>query len=611
WVDDDFPAGAKANVNEGTAPLTWVTEKDGQVFSGKRAIKRTASGLAQDFFNGIEKPFAVPANGHFYVHAFVDPANPPKAIMVQLHTGTWSHRVVWGDADAIEYGKKDSPERLPMGPLPKAGEWARLEFSASKLALKAGTKIDGVAFTQNGGTVYWDKLGVISETDPSKDPLESFAAWLKENARPPKELPKEIQDLLKVKAAERKPEQEKKLREYYIENVCSATRPAFEALNKELDPVKKAREEFDKTIPATFIWKDMEKPRDSFIMVRGQYTKPGERVYPNTPAFLPPLAKTGETNRLAFAKWLVSAEHPLTARVTVNRFWQQFFGTGLVKTANDFGAQGQPPSHPELLDWLAVTFREEGWDMKRFVKLIVTSATYRQDSKSTPKMLAADPENRFYARGPRFRLDAEVIRDSALYVSGLLVPTIGGKGVRPYQPENIWEPVAYSGSNTKDYKQDHGDALYRRSLYTFWKRTAPPPSMTTFDAPSREQFCVRRERSNTPLQALNLLNDVQYVEAARVFAQRMMKEGGATAGERLAWAFRFTTSRKPTKAEQSVLDETFFRELAKYRAAADAAKQVIAQGESKPDDKLDPSELAAYTLAANMILNLDETLTKN
>ena len=414
-----------------------------------------------------------------------------------------------------------------------------------------------------------------------------------------------------VKPADRKPEQSKKLREYYLEYVCATTRPAFETLRLELNPLKTERDAIDKLIPATFIYRDLEKQRESFVMIRGQYNKPGERVYPNTPAILPPLPKGDTTNRLTFARWLVDPQHPLTARVAVNRFWQQFFGLGIVKTANDFGAQGDPPSHPELLDWLATTFQQDGWDVQRLVKLIVTSATYRQDSRVSPELLAADSENRLLGRAPRYRLDAEVVRDNALFVSGLMNHTLGGKGVRPYQPENIWEPVAYSGSNTRVYKQDAGDALYRRSLYTFWKRTAPPPNMTTFDAPSRESFCVRRERSNTPLQALVLMNDIQHFEAARAFAQRLLKEGGATPAARLAWGFRTATARQPSAAEQGILNQSLTVQLAKFNADTDAAKQVIATGDSKPAPDLNPSELAAYTLVASLILNLDECLTKN
>ena len=357
--------------------------------------------------------------------------------------------------------------------------------------------------------------------------------------------------------------------------------------------------------------KDLEKPRESFVMIRGQYNKLGAPVYPRVPAAFAPLPKSETTNRLDLARWLVDGKHPLTARVTVNRFWQQFFGTGIVKTAGDFGSQGAPPSHPELLDWLATSFVDSGWNVKELVKLIVTSATYRQDAHVTPRLLEVDPDNRWLAHGPRFRLDAEVIRDNALFIGGLLDPAVGGKGVKPYQPENIWEPVAYSGSNTRVYKQDEGAALYRRSIYTFWKRTAPPPAMTTFDAPSRESSCVRRERSNTPLQALVLMNDVQHFEAARAFAQRIMTEGGARAEDRLGYGFRVVTARRPSRAEQTVLREALERQLARYRAQPDEAKQAIAYGQSKPAADLDPTELAAYTLVANLLLNLDETVTKN
>ncbi len=613
WVEDDFPAGAKVTASPGE-PTQWVTaDKGGRVFSGKRALKRSDKGIAQDFFEG-GPGITVVSGAKIFAHVFLETNDLPKTVMVQFHVGgNWSARAVWGDEDAIDWGKKGTNERKKLGPLPKAGEWVKLEFAADRLGLKAGTKIAGVAFTQFGGTVFWDKAGMSAETNPVTDPTQSLAAWEKENqGKNNQELPVEVRNIFRsVKPADRKPDQTKKLRDYYLENVCATTRPAFEGLRKELGPVKAERDALDKTIPATFIYRDMEKQRESFVMIRGQYNKPGERVYPNVPAILPPLPKGDTTNRLSLARWLVEPQHPLTARVAVNRFWQQFFGLGIVKTANDFGAQGEPPSHPELLDWLATTFQQEGWDVRRLVKQIVMSGVYRQSSQVTPALLAADPENRWLARAPRFRLDAEVIRDNALFVSGLMNHTLGGKGVRPYQPENIWEPVAYSGSNTRVYKQDAGDALYRRSLYTFWKRTAPPPNMTTFDAPSRESFCVRRERSNTPLQALVLMNDVQHFEAARAFAQRLLKEGGATAGERLAWGFRTATARKPTAIEQGILNDSLAVQLAKFKTDAEAAKQVITVGDSKPAADLNPAELAAYTLVANLILNLDEALTKN
>jgi hypothetical protein len=297
--------------------------------------------------------------------------------------------------------------------------------------------------------------------------------------------------------------------------------------------------------------------------------------------------------------------------VAANRFWQQIFGVGLVKTADDFGSQGQPPSHPELLDWLAATFRDSGWDVKGLMKLMVTSAAYRQASTVSPELQAHDPENRLLARGPRYRLDAEQLRDNVLFVSDLLDPTMGGKGVKPYQPPNIWEPVGFVGSNTREYKQDPGSALYRRSLYTFFKRTAPAPFLSTFDAPNREQFCTRRERSNTPLQALQLLNDVQHFEAARALAERMLTEGGTTSADRIAFGYRTVLSRPPSAEELTIVTRALDQHLARYSADADAAQQAVSFGDSKPVATLPVAELAAYTLAANLLLNLDETVTRN
>jgi hypothetical protein len=361
----------------------------------------------------------------------------------------------------------------------------------------------------------------------------------------------------------------------------------------------------------TLVMHEMPNRRQAHVMMRGQYDKPGDAVKPGVPAIFPALANKENANRLDLAKWLLSPEHPLTSRVYVNRLWQQFYGVGIVKTPGDFGAQGEPPVHPELLDWLAVEFREDGWDVKRMVKLLVTSATYRQDSRVTPELAETDPENRLLARGPRFRLDAEEIRDNALFVSGLINFTVGGRGVHPYQPAKIWEPLSFPGSTTENYVQDHGGSLYRRSLYTFWKRNAPPPEMTTFDMPSRDSYCLRRERSDTPLQALELMNDVQQFEAARALGERMMNEGGLTPEDRIGYGFRLVTARKPLEKERGVLKNEYETEFAKYAANPEAAKQVISYGESKPKSEVNPSELAAYAMVANVLLNMDETLTKN
>ncbi len=612
WVDDDIPEGAKAEA--AGAPLVWVQAEDGQVNAGTRAIKRTGEGVVQDYFTGVSKPFRVPANGKIFVHVWLDPANPPKAIMLQWHTDGWHHRANWGDKDAIPFGDSGKPNKLLIGELPKAGEWVRLEVNVAALEIKPGTRFNGIAFTQHGGTVFWDRTGISYEENPATDPERSQAAWLKQHQGkdPGDKYPREIRDILKVsKPEELKPEQLQLLREYYLAEVNHVTREVLASVIAEEKKLVGERKALDEAIPATLIMADLPKKRDSFIMKRGQYDQPGDKVEPGTPEFLPGFRSGPDVNRVDLAKWLVSPEHPLTARVAVNRFWQQIFGTGLVKTPGDLGAQGMPPSHPELLDWLAVEFRENGWDTKKLLRLIVTSATYRQDSRVTPELVEKDPENLLLARGPRFRLDAEQIRDNVLYLSGLIDLTIGGKGVRPYQPPQIWEPVGFGGSNTRAYTPDTGSALYRRSIYTFLKRTAPPPSLNTFDGPSRESSCVRRERSNTPLQALLLMNDEQHVEAARTLAQRVMVDGGSTPEDRVNFAFRMVTARRPLENERAVLKDLLDRSLTRYTNDPEAAKQAIAVGASKPKPELNPTELAAYTVISSVILNMDETVTRN
>jgi hypothetical protein len=393
--------------------------------------------------------------------------------------------------------------------------------------------------------------------------------------------------------------------------VDATTRSAFEPLHKKLAEIEKERDRLDKQLPTTLVCKEMAKPKPAFILKRGQYDDHGPEVGRAPPGFLPPLPAGASADRLGLARWLVSPEHPLTARVAVNRFWQQFFGAGLVKTAEDFGTQGEPPSHPELLDWLAVEFRASGWDVKALMRQIVMSATYRQPARLTPDRLAKDPANRLLARGPRFRLDGEMLRDQALAVGGLLVEEEGGPGVKPPQPVGLWEAVGYLTSNTRNFTPDTGaEKVHRRSLYTFWKRTAPPPQMTTFDAPSRESCMVKRERTNTPLQALLMMNDTQYVEAARALAERAMKEAGPTPAERLTWMFRTATCRPPDATELAELTATYRDLLAKYGADAEAAKKVIAVGASKSEAGLPSAELAAFTMMANLVLNLDEVLTK-
>ena len=606
WFEDAFPAKADFSGE----PTQLITKDKGPVFSGNASLKRTATGVAQDYFaNGAK--YEIPPNGKLSVQCYIDPANPPKAIMLQFHTAGWNHRAVWGQEGAIPFGQVRTPEKVQMGELPKAGEWVKLEVPAEKLGLKPGIKVSGYAFTQFGGTVYWDRLAMTSRVDPAKDPQWSWSKWIEKNqGKRVAELPNDLQTLVRGKKAAEWPEKEvTKLKEWWFENEYQGARSVVEGPRAEKLALESKRKTLDDVIPATFIMADLPEKRDSFVMERGQYDKPKDKVTRGTPAIFPPLPAQPDYTRLDLAKWLVSPQHPLTARVQVNRLWQQFFGIGLVKTSNDFGSQGEPPSHPELLDWLAVTFRESGWDMKAFVRMIVTSHTYRQNAQCSDIVLQKDPENRLLARGPRFRLDAEAVRDQALFVSGLLSPKIGGKGVKPYQPENIWEPVGFGGSNTRNYIQDHGESLYRRSLYTFWKRTAPPPNMTSFDAPNRESYCLRRERSNTPLQALTLMNDIQFFEASRQFAQHVMQTNAST-DARITALFRTATGRFPSAQEAEIIRQDFAKQLAAYTAKPDEAKKAITYGESKPDEKLNPAELAAWTMVANLVMNLDEVVTK-
>lgn len=345
------------------------------------------------------------------------------------------------------------------------------------------------------------------------------------------------------------------------------------------------------------------------VLYRGQYDQMRDEVHPNTPSVLPPMTQAMPRNRLGLALWIVDPSNPLTARVTVNRFWQEIFGIGIVKTAEDFGSQGEPPSHPELLDWLAVDFRDSGWDVKRLLKMIVMSATYRQSAVTTPAKTKLDPQNRLLARGPRFRMDAEMVRDYALFASGLLRPDVGGPSVKPYQPSRIWETVAMEQSNTRVYQQDQGDDLYRRSLYTFWKRAAPPPSMDIFNEPSRETCTVRRERTNSPLQALVTMNDVQFVEAARVLAQNAMKSNGRLNRE-LDYISAHVLARPLETKEQEVLSRSYTDFLTYYSSARHDAAKLLQNGAAPTDAHLSQPKLAALTMVANEMLNLDETLVK-
>lgn len=420
-----------------------------------------------------------------------------------------------------------------------------------------------------------------------------------------------IQTLLAIDEADRSEDVARRIRNHYLENEApDEWRSPYERLNELRDQQKVAV----KSQTTVMVMEELDEPRETRMLVRGAYNAPGERVTPATPAALPPMDEDLPKNRLGFARWLTDPAHPLTARVAVNRYWQMYFGSGLVRTSDNFGLQGEWPSHPELLDWLATQFVESGWDVKALQRLIVTSATYRQSSQVSSDLLETDPLNRLLARGPRHRLPAETIRDSALAVSGLLVEKLGGPSVKPYQPADLWKEVAFdtSGNNltAQIYQQDEGDSLYRRSMYTYWKRTAPPPTMLIFDGPDRERCVVRRERTNTPLQALVLMNDPTYVEASRKLAERMLSEAGSDPSQRVAWAYELVLSRQPSVAELEPLLSLLDEQRARFSGDSEASQALVNVGASPHDESLDACEIAAYTVIASILLNLDETVTK-
>ena len=503
-------------------------------------------------------------------------------------------------------------EILTKEQLPKDG-WVHLLVTYDGSSKGAGVKV----YVQGKSQSLEIKTDKLSDTIRNQAPLQigkSFYAFpfrgLIDDVRfynrvltPPEVEGLAISPNLAIVATppdKRTDEQKQELKKYFRDYHATDLKKSEE----ELANVIKAKDALLKQIPSTMVMKEMEKPRDTFILVRGNFQNKGEKVSAAVPGFLPPAPEGAPANRLTLAKWLVSTNHPLTSRVTVNRYWQMFFGTGLVKTVNDFGSQGDWPSHPELLDWLATEFVASHWNIKAMVKLMVTSATYRQSAAVTPQILERDPYNRLLTRGPRFRLDAELLRDNALAISGLLNGKIGGESVKPYQPPGLWELT------DRKYVQSQGTDLYRRGIYTYWKRSTPYPSFLTFDAPTRETCAVQRPRTSTPLQSLVLMNDPVYVEAARAFAERILREGGNDLAKQLTYAVRLAVARPPSKKELEILERTYHQQRENYQQDKEVATALVSIGESTRSKNVDVSELAAWTAVANVLLNLNETITK-
>ena len=437
---------------------------------------------------------------------------------------------------------------------------------------------------------FFAKTSAVSPDDPPAKP---------ESAPKQPELSKSAVDALKLKPSARSVDALREIAEAY-----KKSRPDYAQQLTQLRTTIDERNKTTAKVPRVMVMDDLPTPRESFVLVRGAYDKPSTKVTQGLPGALPPLPKGSPDNRLGLARWLVEPSHPLTARVTVNRYWQSFFGTGLVRTSEDFGVQGEAPSHPELLDWLAVEFRDSGWDVKGLHKLIVTSAAYKQSSRVTPLLWERDPDNRLLARGPRHRLPSWMLRDQALAISGLLVEKQGGPPVKPYQPDGIWEEATFG---KKSYVQDHGEALYRRSLYIFWRRIVGPTMF--FDTSARQVCTIKTSRTNTPLHALTTLNDVTYVEAARALAERVLKDAKSDEAK-IAAAFQRATARRPTTDEVATLRKTLAQLRKQYQADVPAAEKLLQIGESPRDKSLNSSEHAAYMTLCLLILNLDEVLTK-
>lgn len=503
-----------------------------------------------------------------------------------------------------------------------SGEWQHVAVTYDGSRLSSGIRfyVDGQLVTHRAN------LDFLNQTFATKEPLRIgggngprgrfhgliddvviFDAALSADDAAIVATPESLRELLQFPRSQRTAAHQHKLRAAFLElgatDQIKSVRTQVAELAQQVNALRES-------LPTVMVMEELPTPRATHVLLRGEYDKLGERVSAGLPACLPTMSDDRPRDRLAFARWLTDPRHPLTSRVAVNRLWQIVFGIGIVKTVDDFGSQGEAPSHPELLDWLSVEFAQPpyesgAWDTKRLLRLMVTSAAYQRSSQITPALLRADPENRFLARGPRLRLSAEMVRDQALFASGLLVENLGGPSVKPYQPAGLWKELA-----DVEYVQDHGEKLYRRSLYTFWKRTIPPPTMLSFDAAGRETCVVRESRTNTPLQALILMNDVTYTEAARVLAERVRPIAKPTVRDRLATAFRLVLSRPPRAEELGVLAKAWERQHQHFAGDVRAAREMLSQGESPRDPAIPAAELAADTAVMSLLLNLDEAITK-
>lgn len=582
WIDDTTDIGGQKLGN-------WnnVQSDEHPVRSGKTSRRQANDQLIQHQLIHSIEVIKVEESTQLYAWVYLDPDSLPNAIMLQWNDGaddgkSWDHRAVWG-SDQIIYGvrKKSWEGYRRQGELPKAGQWIRLSVPASDVGFKPGTTLSGMAFTQFGGVAYWDQAGRIESDGP----------------------PAEIVDVLKVNREQRSEEQSSLLDEHFL-----AGDDAFTKRKSEVKKIRDQRDEFSKTIPTMVISKSV-KPRTIRVLNRGNWMdESGEIVDPAIPEFLGQLDTDGErATRLDLANWICQSDNMLASRTMVNRLWYLMFGRGICSSVDDLGGQGTFPSNPELLDYLAVEFIDSGWDIKHMLTLMTTSNTYRQSSRPSPGMRMSDPYNDLFARQGRFRVSAEMVRDTCLSISGLLVEQVGGTSVKPYQPAGYYAQLNFP---IREYAADKGDAQYRRGVYTHWQRTFLHPMLKAFDAPSREECTAMRAQSNTPLQALTLLNDPTFVEAARVFAARIMLEGGQSFDERLGWAYQVAVSHPIDAFAAEELRQIYEKHLAHYQQNPDLAEKLVKEGEAAVASELDAAELAAWTSVSRTILNLHETINR-
>jgi hypothetical protein len=587
WLDDKVKEVGKTESVSGK--WQYVKADKGPVHSGEFARRQKAGGdkIVQHHFSGAEKTIKADQDTVLYSWVYLDPNDPPKTVMLQFNTGKWRHRAFWGK-DKIKYGGigNDNAAHRPMGALPEAGRWVRLKVPAQKVGL-VGKTIEGMAFTQFGGTAYWDDAGLLTAkvegvplavSDVVDRPLDKLNGSQK-------------QDVVKQYRQETEPKRAKRKAKTLADLRQNAKRLRKKATGRVLSTETR------------------RQPRETAILARGSWRNPTDKVVkPDVPEFLGDVSYQGErADRMDLANWLLSKDNPLTTRVVVNRFWRLFFGKALSRTPGDLGTQGDYPTHPKLLDWLATEFRRSGWDMKHMVKLMVMSKAYRMSSRPRDGLRDSDPNNRLLARQNRFRISAEFVRDNALAAAGLLNRERFGPPIKPYQPKDYWQ---YLNFPKRTYKHDKNDDQWRRGVYMHWQRTFLHPMLKAFDAPNREECTAKRARSNTPLQALVLLNDPTFVEAARVMAENILSQPIEKRAARVAWAFRRAVARKPRDEEIAVLNELYDKHLAHYQKHPEKAKKLISVGLKDRATGFPPAKLAAWTSVSRAILNLHETITR-